>query len=532
MTKLKEIAGVRRKNMSLTTHSNRHENELIVLREIAHLLATETNQCEILQKILKILEEKLGMTRGTIMLLSFDGKELVIEVADDVRHNTMSEVRYQKGEGVTGKVLESGKSAIIPNIFQEPDFKDRIHKRFKKNIDAISFICVPIKITNEAVGTLSVDLICENDILHESERVLSIVAGMIANDVKARRINRLEHEALQAENLRLRHQLEERFRPENIIGNSHAMKEVYMRIHQVANSDTTTVLIRGESGTGKELVASAIHYASPRSDRPFIKVNCAALNENILESELFGHEKGAFTGALYTRKGRLEEAEEGTLFLDEIGEFSPMIQTKLLRVLQEREFERVGSNKTIKANVRIITATNRNLEKALADGTFREDLYYRINVFPIFLPPLRERRGDILLLADAFVEKYAEKMKKKVRRISTPTINMLMAYHWPGNVRELENCIEHAVLLSNDEVIHAYNLPPTLQTPLKPTAVQQNSLKSRIQLIEKDMIVDALKRSNGNVAAAARELGYTARMVRYKIRNLGIDYEKLFAANT
>ena len=241
------------------------------------------------------------------------------------------------------------------------------------------------------------------------------------------------------------------------------MRDVYSQIHQVATGDIT-VLIRGESGTGKELVAHAIHYSSPRSKGPFIKVNCAALNENLLESELFGHEKGAFTGAIQSRKGRMEESDGGTLFLDEIGDFSPMTQVKLLRVLQERQFERVGSNRTIKTNTRIIAATNRDLEKAVLEKVFRQDLYYRINVFPIFLPPLRDRKDDILLLADFFVEHYSKKMTKDVRRISTPAINMMVAYHWPGNVRELENCIERAVLLSNDGVIHGHHLPPTLQT--------------------------------------------------------------------
>lgn len=513
----------------LNSHLVRHENELSALYSIANLLATETSQKEIFLKILQTLESDLCMRRGIIMLLTIDGKELIIEAAGEQLSGQRSDIKYRKGEGVTGKVVETGKSAIIPNISREPDFKDRVYNRLSDDPEDISFICVPIKLVNQVVGTLSVDLSCtENELLADSERVLSIVAGMIANDVKSRRITRLEKEALQAENLRLRHELEERYRPEKIIGNSHAMKDVYTRIYQVASSETTTVLIRGESGTGKELVASAIHYASPRSDKPFIKINCAALNENILESELFGHEKGAFTGALYSRKGRIEEAEGGTLFLDEIGEFSPAIQTKLLRVLQEREFERVGSNKTIKADVRIIAATNRDLEQALRDGNIREDLYYRINVFPIFLPPLRERRADILLLADHFVNKYACKLHKNVQRISTPAINMLTAYHWPGNVRELENCIEHAVLLSNDKAIHGYNLPPTLQIPGNNEPRFTGTLKHQLQMFEKDIIVDALKRSDGNVTAAARVLGYTARMVRYKIQNLNINYDNLF----
>jgi Nif-specific regulatory protein len=327
--------------------------------------------------------------------------------------------------------------------------------------------------------------------------------------------------------MRLRTQLGERLRPENIIGNSKPMDDVYTRIHQVASTDTT-VLIRGESGTGKELVASAVHYSSPRRARPFVKVNCAALSENLLESELFGHEKGAFTGATRTRVGRLEQAEGGTLFLDEVGDFSPAVQVKLLRVLQDKEYQPVGSNATYRADVRVIAATNRDLEKAVSEGTFRGDLYYRINVFSIHLPPLRQRKEDILLLANHFAQRHAEKMGKTVRRISTPAINMMMAYHWPGNVRELENCIEHAVLLSTDGVIHGRNLPPTLQTPDAADAPPPGELKARIQLLERDMIMDALKRSSGNVAAAARELGITARMVRYKIEKLGIDYQRFF----
>jgi Nif-specific regulatory protein len=348
---------------------------------------------------------------------------------------------------------------------------------------------------------------------------------MIANDVRIRREIALRKQKLEDENLRLRHELEDRFRPENIIGNSSAMRDVYRQIHQVADSDTT-VLIRGESGTGKELVAHAVHYLSPRADKPFVRVNCAALNENLLESELFGHEKGAFTGAIQSRKGRIEETECGTLFLDEIGDFSSATQVKLLRVLQERQFERVGSNRTIKTNARILVATNRDLEKAIHDGTFRQDFYYRVNVFPIFLPPLRDRKDDLLLLADYFVEQYSKKMDKDVRRISTPAINMMVAYHWPGNVRELENCIERAVLLSTDVVIHGHHLPPTLQTSDASDTIGIGSLQERVNLFERDIIVDALKRCNGNLAATARDLKSTPRIIGYKVKELGIDYKR------
>jgi Nif-specific regulatory protein len=345
---------------------------------------------------------------------------------------------------------------------------------------------------------------------------------MIANDLRAKREAAMERRELEDENIRLRNELESRFRPENIIGNSGAMRDVYRQIHQVADSDTT-VLIRGESGTGKELVAHAIHFSSSRSSGPFLKINCAALNENLLESELFGHEKGAFTGAIQTRKGRLEEANDGTIFLDEIGDFSPSVQVKLLRVLQEKEFERVGSNRTLKTNARIITATNHDLEKSVDQGTFRQDLYYRINVFPIFLPPLRKRRDDILLLANFFIEQYSKKMGKEVRRISTPAINMMLAYQWPGNVRELENCIERAVLLSSEGVIYGHHLPPTLQITNPSDASGTGSLSERVGLFERDIITDALKRCNGNFAATARDLKTTARIIRYKVKEFGID---------
>ncbi|MHC4242062.1 MAG: sigma-54 interaction domain-containing protein, partial [Planctomycetota bacterium] len=261
---------------------------------------------------------------------------------------------------------------------------------------------------------------------------------------------------------------------------------------------------------------------------PFVRVNCAALNENLLESELFGHEKGAFTGALQSRTGRIEEAECGTLFLDEIGDFSPVTQVKLLRVLQERQFERVGSNRTLKTNARIIVATNRDLEKAMDAGTFRQDFYYRVNIFPVFLPHLRDRKDDILLLADYFVEQYSSKLDKDVRRISTPAINMMVAYHWPGNVRELENCIERAVLLSSDGVIHGHHLPPTLQTSDASDTIGIGSLQEKVNLFERDIIVDALKRCNGNLAATARDLQTTARIIGYKVKELGIDYKRYY----
>ena len=501
-----------------------HGTQLEALYGISRALATGKRQRATLSAVLDVLHSELGMARATVTLLSLDGKELVIDLGHDLSERRRRAVRYRSGEGIIGRVVQTGKPAIVPKISDEPMFLDRLHKRRKTVDQEISFICVPIMLGTGVVGALSADRPYEKDHpLDDDARLLSIVAGMIANDVKARRTAAAERQALEEENLRLRHELEDRFRPENIIGNSGAMREVYRAIHQVSASDST-VLVRGESGTGKELVAHAIHYSSPRVGGPFIKVNCAALSENLLESELFGHEKGAFTGAIQARQGRIEEAEGGTLFLDEIGDFSPTTQVKLLRVLQEKEFQRVGANRSLKANVRIVCATHRNLEQMVEDGTFRQDLYYRINVFPIFLPPLRERKDDILLLADHFVERYARRMGKDMRRISTPAINMMFAYHWPGNVRELENCIERATLLSTDGVVHGHHLPPTLQTSDASETVGEGTLAERVTVFERDIIVDALKRTGGNMAEAARDLGMTPRILRYKVRHLDIDW--------
>jgi Nif-specific regulatory protein len=496
---------------------------LRILYGICEILAVGKYQKQTLAEVLDILDNEHGMLRGTIALLSPDGSELTIEVAHNFSPAELKAVRYQLGEGITGRVVQTGQLAIVPKISQEPAFLDRLQRRKHRPDEELSFLCVPISVGSQVIGALSAERLFDPAVdLDRDARMLSIVASMIAHDVHFRRTAAADRQALESENTRLRGELEDRWRPENIIGNSGAMREVYQSIHQVAASDTT-VLIRGESGTGKELVAHALHYASPRAGGPFVKVNCAALSENLLESELFGHEKGAFTGAIATRQGRLEQADGGTLFLDEIGDFSPTIQVKVLRVLQDRQFERVGSNQVRKANVRILCATNRDLEKAVEAHQFRQDLYYRINVFPIFLPPLRERKDDILLLADFFVERYARQMNKDVRRISTPAINMMFAYHWPGNVRELENCIERAVLLSTDGVIHGHHLPPTLQTSDASGTAGEGSYEDRVALFERDIIVDALKRSDGNMAASARDLKTTPRILRYKIAQLNLD---------
>jgi Nif-specific regulatory protein len=497
--------------------------ELSLFLEISRILDQSLDLKQVIQPVLTAVADHLGMLRGMITLLNRKSGEIFIEAAYGLSPTERERGRYRLGEGITGKVTQSGQAMVIPRISEEPEFLNRTGARRGKQYQDISFICVPVKIGNETIGALSGDREFSGESkLQEDVRILTVVASLIAQAVKIRQSVMEEREQLLEETNRLHRELEERYRPSNIIGNSKAMQHVFDMVAQVSKSDAT-VLIRGESGTGKELVAQAIHYNSHRAGKPLIKVNCAALPETVIESELFGHEKGAFTGAIATRKGRFENANGGTVFLDEIGDLSPMTQVKLLRVLQEKEFERVGGNETIRVNVRVIAATNRNLEIAMEEGSFREDLYYRLNVFPIHIPPLRERRDDILLLADHFIAKYAESNHKPIHRISTPAIDLLMAYHWPGNVRELENCVERAVLLSVDGVIHSHHLPPSLQSAESTNTQVHGTLQDALDNLERELLMDALKSTKGNMARAAKMLGITERIMGLRVKKHDVD---------
>jgi len=501
----------------------RQIRELTLLFQISQALDRSMDLREVMGPMLDAMADQMGMMRGTVTLLDRETGEIIIEIAHGLSSRQQRKGRYRFGEGVTGKVIKTGQSAVVPRISEDPEFLDRTGAREHVLKKDVSFICVPIKMGAETIGAISVDrLFDENVELDEDVRLLSIVASMIAQAVRLRRSVVEERRRLMEENERLQEALEDKFRPANIIGNSRAMQDVYDQIARVSKSDAT-VLIRGETGTGKELVAQALHYNSRRSIKPFIKVNCAALPETVLESELFGHERGAFTGAIGQRKGRFELAAGGTIFLDEVGDFSAATQVKMLRVLQEGEFERVGGVETIRADVRIIAATNRDLEALVAERTFREDIYYRLNVFPIHIPPLRERRTDIPLLLDHFIERYGKHATRPIIRVSTPAIDMLMAYHWPGNVRELESCIERAVLLSDDGVIHGHHLPPTLQTAESSGTVPSGTLEEALEHLECEMVLDALKSSRGNMAKAARALGITERIMGLRVTQYGID---------
>jgi Nif-specific regulatory protein len=478
---------------------------------------------DVVGPVLEAMAGYLGLLRGAITLLNRDTGEIFTEAAHGLSAKQRERGRYQLGEGITGKVVQTGKPMVVARVSDEPGFLDRTGSRSDQEKQDISFLCVPIKLGGEVIGAMSADLdLAQPEELDELMRLFTVVAHMLAQAVRLRQQALEEQDRLREENVRLQQELKDKFHPSNIIGKSKAMQEVYDQIAQVSQSGTT-VLIRGESGTGKELVANAIHYNSLRSGRPFIKVNCAALPETVIESELFGHEKGAFTGAVSQRKGRFELADGGTIFLDEIGDLSPATQIKLLRVLQEKELERVGGATTVKADVRVIAATNRNLEELIEEGRFRQDLYYRLNVFPIHVPPLRERGTDVLLLANYFADRFSRDNHKEIKRISTPAIDMLMSYHWPGNVRELENCVERAVLLSNDDVIHGHHLPPTLQTAEASGTVHKGTLPDTLDAVERELIVEALKNSRGNKAKAARTLGISERLMGLRVNKHGID---------
>lgn len=500
--------------------------DLSLLFAVSQTLQASPDLKATVQPVLGHLSNSLGLYRGTLRILNRASGEILIEEAcgltpDDLETNT------DQSESIVRRTVEEAVTLVAPDVHNLANVltAQQLHNTAAIRIPnkSTAFLCVPVQHGPDVMGALSVFSRGKNKAALEADlRLATLTAQLIAQAVKLRQHSREQVEYLRLENERLQEQLQKHFRPDNLIGNSRAMQTVYHSIEQVADSKTT-VLIRGESGVGKELVAHAIHSRSGRAAKPFVKINCAALPESIVESELFGHERGAFTGAINMRKGRFELAHGGTIFLDEIGELPLPVQAKLLRVLQEREFERVGGTQTLRCDVRVIAATNRSLEEFMEQNKFRLDLYYRLNVFPIYVPPLRERKTDVLQLADFFVEKYRQANNKKVERISTPAIDLLMSYHWPGNVRELENCIERAVLLCTDGVIHGYHLPTTLQTAQATATVSESTLQAALDGMEREMIIESLKNTQGNMAESARALGLTERIMGLRVKKHEID---------
>ncbi len=465
---------------------------------------------------MEAFDRHAGIGRAALFLVDSESAELRVTATYGV---STEQFLPSRAGGVAGRVYQNARPMVIPAVRQDPMALSELADPVEWAELPWCLVALPVRSKGKVVGALSAYF---RSPAHSSfaERIylVGLIAALVAGSLGSAKQPASREQPPPTGEPNTRRTV---FEYANMIGSSAAMRQIYEQIGQVARTNATA-LLRGESGTGKELVAQAIHANSPRAHMPFVKVNCAALPESLFESEVFGHERGAFTGAHSRKKGRFELAEGGTLFLDEVGEITLTTQAKLLRVLQSREFERLGGTDTLRTDVRIITATNKNMEKAVADGTFREDLYYRLNVFSITLPSLRHRRADIPALAEYFLAKYATEHSCKATRLSSAAIDLLTQYDWPGNVRELENVIERAVVVCDGSVIREMHLPEALRSAEAPSA-RRLTLGEAVANLERRMISEALTSERGNVARAARALGTSERVIRYKAAKYKID---------
>ena len=512
------------------------QQQLNALHQISIVLSRSLDMEETLRSMLQTLSDIAHMQYGLVSLFDHNRSALFIQAVYGIDAEVVKDVksvRYRMSEGIMGTVMRQEHSLVIPRVADDPRFLDRLNLYDY----GLPFICVPIPgADSQPIGVLAAQPQSADEAeLPARTRFMEMVANLIGQTVRLIGKVHTEHEAIKTERDSLRRKVRSQYGFDNMVGQTQAMRQIFDSIRQVAKWDTT-VLVRGESGTGKELIANAIHYNSPRVNGPFVKLNCAALPDSLLESELFGHEKGAFTGAVKQRKGRFEMADGGTLFLDEIGEISAPFQAKLLRILQEGEMERVGGTDTLKVDVRIVTATNRNLEDEVRKGNFREDLYYRLNVMPIQLPALRERLEDVPELAKFLVQKLSEKQGRQIQ-ISDGAIRMLLSHDWPGNVRELENCLERASIMSETGLIdrdvvlfHTNDRPQTGMNTLaavnKPAIVTDVDFNDP-QLDERQRLIAALERCGWVQAKAARLLGMTPRQIAYRIQIMNINMRRM-----
>jgi Nif-specific regulatory protein len=492
-------------------------------------LAVGATLSEVFEGAMLKLEDRFGARMAALVVTDTARGSVRIEATYGVAPEAF---RPRYGLGVAGRVAETGLPIVVPTIRHEPMALAELSDPSAWQGEPLSLVCVPVSVHGRCVGALSIYFACgASGVAGPGNEPKGSGASLEARLELARSLG-----AVAADGLRTpasspstlpraapAPQTSEAgvFEYANMIGSSPAMGQVYEEIGQVSRT-SATVLILGESGTGKELVAHAIHANSERASGPFIKINSAAFPETLFESELFGHERGAFTGAVGRKKGRLDRAQGGTLFLDEIGDLPLSTQVKLLRVLQSREYERLGGTETLKANVRLVAATNKNLAAAVATGTFREDLYYRLNVFTITLPPLRERHGDIPALAQYFLDKFAREHRRDIRRITSSTMDLLASHAWPGNVRELENAIERAVVSCGGAVIDEFHLPEALRARGPVESTGPVTLAAAVERLERQMIGDALHETDGNLARASRALGTTERILRYKAEKYGL----------
>ena len=505
------------------------EAELDTLYIISQVLNSTHELHAKLQAVLEILHKRSGMRSGMITLRETESNSMIVSVVHTNGAGKFTEqVRYNPGEGLMGAILDEGSTIVIEKLSEEPRFLGRLGLYDPE----LPFIGSPIYIeVGDAIGVLAAQP-DNSEFLGERARFMEMIANLIAQSVNMLRVTERKQRNLLSERDQLRQALIKNYSFENIIGHSPPMLKVFDLIRQVAKWNTT-VLIRGESGTGKEVVANAIHFNSGCAAGPFLKLNCAALPDTLLESELFGHEKGAFSGAISQRKGRFELADNGTLFLDEIGEISTSFQAKLLRVLQEGEFERVGGTQTIKVNVRIIAATNRNLEEEVTEGAFREDLYYRLNVMPINMPALRDRTEDIPQLSEFLLGRISGQQGGRVLEIKESAIRILMKHNWPGNVRELANRLERAAIMSQNGVI---DRDVMVSTGLEDEIGASISLKPQKNLAvdfndenmdDRERVIAALEQSGWVQAKAARLLNMTPRQIAYRILTLDITMKQI-----
>jgi len=443
-------------------HQERSHLELSTIYEVCRILGDSLDISRTFRAALNVLAAQLGLSRAMIVFGDEEGT-LKVHSAVGLSRDQEQRGRWHSGEGVIGRVHLSGLPVVVPNVSGSDEFIDRTGAFGPQEGKRLAFLVFPLKADQQTLGVLAAQREVEGVArLSDDQRILTMVATLLAQSFALHRAVSEEHQRLQLETTRLqkaltRENITRRYSIDNVVGQSRRMQQVFAEVHQAAPS-RSTVLLRGESGTGKEEIARAIHYLSPRKEGPFIKVNCAALTESLLESELFGHEKGAFTGAVGDRKGRFELANGGTLFLDEVGDISPAFQAKLLRVLQEREFERVGGTRAVKVDVRLICATNRDLERMVQRGEYRADLYYRINVVSIFLPPLRERRDDIPLLVAHFIDRFNKENRRELK-VTPEAMQVLANCYWPGNVRELQNCIERTSTMVQGSLIRDLAFP-------------------------------------------------------------------------
>lgn len=521
--------------------------EIELLYDIAVLLSGAENVKECIEKGMRMLKHGDYLERCALFLLDDDKTQLELFASIDLTPQQKNMASYKIGEGATGLAAQSAEPIVIENIHNNINY---LNKMGALRTSFISYVAVPIIQKDGVVGVISANL-RKNAPLNFDDivRMLTILGSISLGALNVHRRFSKEKESIQELKTYYKDELLSKYKFENIIGRSTVMQHIFSMLETVAPSNAT-ILVRGETGTGKELIAAAVHNISPRKNGPFIKLNCAAISETLLESELFGHEKGAFTDAKEMRKGRFELADGGTLFLDEIGDITPALQVKLLRILQEQEFERVGGTKTIKTNVRLVAATNRNLEEMVKKGEFREDLFYRLNVIPINLPPLRERYEDIQLLIDHYLKKYLREHHKEIH-FSKPALELLLEYPWPGNIRELQNTMERIVLIcpagelqpemlnhvlpfnfqklympqqeEKQEVPEIQTEKPIEEVPTTTYEEPSTLTKSSLQDMERESIIKALIENRGIQTKAAKQLGMTARQIGYKIKKYGIE---------